>query len=53
MIVGHRDLSELLNREVLEALNDPSQFEHLDTLWGAEKLNTLYVYRMLPGPGAP
>ena len=48
MIVGHRDLSELLNRDVLEMLRNPAEFEALGTLWGAEKLNTLYIYRLRP-----
>lgn len=48
MIVGHRDLSELLNRDVLDMLEDPAEFDAVGILWGAEKLNTLYVYRLRP-----
>lgn len=58
MIVGIRDLSEVLCGEVMRALRDPAQFDHLGTLWGVEALNTLDVYRMrkdapvpVPGPG--
>ena len=34
MIVGFRDLSEMICPEVMKALKDPAQFDHLGTLWG-------------------
>ncbi len=50
MIVGMRDLSEALCPDVMTALRDPAQFDHLGTLWGVEPLNTLEVYRMRKMP---
>ena len=46
MIVGIRELSEMICQDVMKALKDPTQFDHLGTLWGVETLNTLEVYRM-------
>lgn len=46
MIVGIRALSEMMCADVMKALKDPAQFDHLGTLWGVESLNTLDVYRM-------
>jgi Dolichyl-phosphate-mannose-protein mannosyltransferase len=46
MIVGIRDLSELICGDVMKALKNPALFDHLGTLWGVEALNTLDVYRM-------
>jgi hypothetical protein len=56
MIVGIRDLCEVICGDVMRALRDPAQFDHLGTLWGVEALNTLDVYRMrkdapVPAPG--
>lgn len=50
MIVGIRDLSEMICPEVMQALKDPAQFDHLGTLWGVETLNTLDVYKMRKDP---
>lgn len=52
MIVGIRDLSDLLCGEVMKELRDPARFDHLGTLWGAEALNTLDIYRMRKQPVA-
>ena len=46
MIVGIRELSGMICQDVMKALKDPAQFDHLGTLWGVETLNTLEVYRM-------
>ena len=46
MIVGIRELSEMICQDVMKALKDPAQFDPLGTLWGVETLNTLEVYRM-------
>ncbi len=53
MIVGFRDLSEMICPEVMKALKDPAQFDHLGTLWGVEALNTVDVYRMRKAPVVP
>ncbi len=50
MIVGMRQLSEVLCPEVFAALHDPARFEHVETLWGVEYLNTLEVFRMRQFP---
>lgn len=52
MIVGMRQLSEALCRDVITVLRDPAQFEHIETLWGVEHLNTMEVYRMRSIPPA-
>ena len=52
-VVGIRELSAMVCGDVMAVLHDPSQFQHVETLWGAESLNTLEVYRMLPSPSAP
>lgn len=49
LIVGHPDLSELLNHELLSVLRDPTRFELVATLWGSERIHTLRVYRMVTG----
>ncbi|MDB6069432.1 MAG: hypothetical protein JWL81_603 [Verrucomicrobiales bacterium] len=46
MIVGIRDLCDLICADVMKELKDPAKFDHLGTLWGVETLNTLDVYRM-------
>ena len=57
MIVGIRDLSELICAEVMTELKTSGKFDHLGTLWGVESLNTLDVYRMrqdaVPAPPVP
>ncbi len=53
MIVGNAGLSDMLNRDVLELLANPAEFEPVATLWGREKLNTLRVYHLRPAPTAP
>lgn len=50
MIVGIRSLSNMICPDVMQALKDPAQFDHLATLWGVEPLNTLEVYRMRKDP---
>jgi len=54
MIVGIRELSDMICPDVMKALRDPAQFDHLGTLWGVESLNTVDVYRMrkTPAPAA-
>ncbi len=46
MVVGMRQLSKALCPDVIAALHDPSRFDHIETLWGVEHLNTLEVFRM-------
>jgi hypothetical protein len=46
LIVGSRQLSKLLSGSVYAAARDPEIFEHVETLWGVEHLNTLEVYVM-------
>ena len=46
MIVGMRDLSGAICADVMRELKNPAKFDHLQTLWGVEFLNTLDVYRM-------
>jgi len=55
MVVGMRELSQALCGDVVEVLRDPQWFDHVETLWGVEHLNTLEVYRMrkLPGQFTP
>ncbi len=57
MIVGIRDLSEMICGDVMKELRNPAKFDHLGTLWGVESLNTLDVYRMrkdvAPAPRPP
>ncbi len=53
MIVGIRDLSEMLCGEVIRELRNRERFDHLGTLWGVEPLNTLEIYRMRKEPPAP
>jgi hypothetical protein len=46
MIVGIRELCEMICGDVMKELKDPAKFEHLGTLWGVESLNTLDLYKM-------
>jgi hypothetical protein len=53
MIVGIRDLCDMLCADVMKELRNPAKFDHLGTLWGVESLKTLDVYRMREEPGLP
>ncbi|MCB1229488.1 MAG: glycosyltransferase family 39 protein [Verrucomicrobiae bacterium] len=52
MVVGYRELGELLCPDLLAALEESANFERVETLWGDEKVHTLTVYHMKQAPPA-
>ena len=46
VIVGNRGFCNATSPDLMELVKNPTVFDHMTTLWGVERLNTLDIYRM-------